>query len=281
MYDQDPMRQRLAGRTALVTGAAHGQGRAHCLRLAAEGADIVALDLCEQALKVAYPLGTWDELVETVDAVKAMGRRAVAIKADIRDRAALAAAEAASSTDFPRLDVLVCNAGMGAYGKILDTPMDLWDEVMSVNLTGTFNTVQAFAPRMLAGDGGSIIITSSVSGTKGLPFTGAYAATKHGLQGLMKVLAQELGEFGIRVNTVNPGPIRTPLTTDETGPALLSGDGHDAVLFASTFNPVLPIPANGFLEPEEVSAAVAWLASDDARFITGMAVPVDAGVMVR
>jgi (+)-trans-carveol dehydrogenase len=276
------MSDRLAGRTALVTGAAHGQGRAHCLRLAEEGADIIALDLCEQALNVAYPLGTWEELVDTVREVEKLGRRAVPFKADIRDRARLAEVVAETEQDFPHLDVLVCNVGMGAYGRVLETPIEVWDEVMSVNLTGAFNTVQAFVPRMVAaGRGGSVIITSSVSGSKGLPFTGAYAASKHGLQGLMKVMAQELGEHSIRVNTVNPGPIATPLTTDETGPALLSGDGPDARLFASTFAPVLPIPESGFLEASEVSAAVAWLASDDSRFVTGMAVPVDAGVMVR
>jgi (+)-trans-carveol dehydrogenase len=276
------MSERLAGKTALVTGAAHGQGRAHCLRLAEEGADIIALDLCEQALNVAYPLGTWEELVDTVREVEKLGRRAVPFKADIRDRARLAEVAAEIEPDFPHLDVLVCNVGMGAYGRVLETPIEVWDEVMSVNLTGAFNTVQAFVPRMIAGGrGGSVIITSSVSGSKGLPFTGAYAASKHGLQGLMKVMAQELGEHAIRVNTVNPGPIATPLTTDETGPALLSGDGPDARLFASTFAPVLPIPEIGFLEASEVSAAVAWLASDDSRFVTGMAVPVDAGVMVR
>lgn len=276
------MNERLAGKTALVTGAAHGQGRAHCLRLAEEGADIIAIDLCEQSLDVAYPLGTWAELQETVELVRKLGRRAVAVKADVRDRAGLADAVAATVAEFPRLDVLVCNAGIGGYGRVLETPIEVWDQIMSVNLTGVFNTVQAFVPRIVAGGrGGSVIITSSVSGTKGLPFTGAYAASKHGLQGLMKVMAQELGEHGIRVNTVNPGPIATPLTTDETGPALLSGDGPDARLFASTFAPLLPIPESGFLEASEVSAAVAWLASDDSRYVTGMAVPVDAGVTVR
>jgi (+)-trans-carveol dehydrogenase len=276
------MHDRLAGKTALVTGAAHGQGRAHCLRLAEEGADIIALDVCEQALDVAYPLGTWEELEETVKEVQNLGRRAVAVKADIRDRARLAEVALDVEAEFPQLDVLVCNAGMGAYGRVLETPIELWDEVMSVNLTGAFNTVQAFVPRIVAGGrGGSVIITSSVSGIKGLPFTGAYAASKHGLQGLMRVMAQELGEHGIRVNTVNPGPIATPLTTDETGPALLAGDGPDARLFASTFAPVLPIPSSGFLEASDVSATVAWLASDDSRYVTGLAVPVDAGVMVR
>jgi SDR family mycofactocin-dependent oxidoreductase len=273
---------RLAGRTALVTGAAHGQGRAHCLRLASEGADIIAIDLCEQALDVAYPLGTWEELKETVAGVEQFGRRAFAAKADIRSRADLDEVLRATQADFPRLDILVANAGIGAYGRVLETPIKTWDQIIAVNLTGAFNTVQAFAPRMIAGGlGGSIIITSSVSGLKGLPFVGAYTASKHGLQGLARVLAQELAEYGIRVNTVNPGPINTPLTTDKTGPALLTGDGPEATLFYGSFKTMLPVAGSGFLEAEEVSAAVAWLASDDAKYVTGLAVPVDAGVMVR
>ncbi|WP_081736995.1 mycofactocin-coupled SDR family oxidoreductase [Arthrobacter sp. MA-N2] len=276
------MEQRLAGKTALVTGAAHGQGRAHCLRLAAEGADIVAIDMAGQNLDVAYPLGTWKELLETVAEVEKLGRRGIALSADIRDREALAKAVAESEKDFPQLDVLVANAGMGAYGRVLETPIETWDQVIAVNLTGTFNTIQAFAPRMIAGGkGGSIIVTSSVSGSKGLPFTGAYAASKHGLQGLVKVLAQELAEHSIRVNSVNPGPIATPLTTDKTGPALLQGDGPEATLFLGSFSPLLPLPEGGFLDAKEVSGAVSWLASDDSRYVTGLAVPVDAGVMAR
>jgi SDR family mycofactocin-dependent oxidoreductase len=265
-----------------VTGAAHGQGRAHAVRLAAEGADVIAVDLCEQSLDVHYPLGSWERLLETVALVEKEGQRGFAAKADIRDRDALAKVVADTAADFPRLDVLVANAGMGGYGRVLDTPLERWQQIMDVNLTGTFNTIQAFAPRMVdAGNGGSIIIISSVSGIKGLPFTGAYSASKHGLQGLARVLAQELAEHAIRVNTINPGPVATPLTTDTTGPALLSGDGPEARLFIGSFAPMLPMPDGGFLAPEAISDAVAWLASDDSKWVTGLAVPVDGGVMVR
>ena len=273
---------RLAGRTALVTGAAHGQGRAHAVRLAAEGADVIAVDLCGQTLDVHYPLGTWEELKETAALVEKEGRRCFAARADIRDPVALAQVVADTAADFPRLDVLVANAGMGGYGRVLETPLELWQQIIDVNLTGAFNTVQAFAPRMVeAGNGGSIIITASVSGIKGLPFTGAYSASKHGLQGLMRVLAQELAEHSIRVNSINPGPVATPMTSDKTGPALLTGDGPEARLFMGSFAPLLPMPEGGFLAPEAISDAVAWLASDDSRWVTGMAVPVDGGVMVR
>ena len=276
------MTLRLEGKTALVTGAAHGQGRAHCVRLAREGADVIAVDLCEQALDVAYPLGSWERLKETVTLIEDEGRRGYPAKADIRDRAALSKVVAETADEFPRLDVLVANAGMGGYGKVLETPIERWQQIIDVNLTGTFNTVQAFAPRMVAaGHGGSIIIISSVSGIKGLPFTGAYAASKHGLQGLARVLAQELAEYAIRVNTVNPGPVATPLTSDKTGPALLSGDGPEARLFIGSFSPMLPMPESSFMEPEAISDTVAWLASDDSKYVTGLAVPVDGGVMVR
>lgn len=276
------MTQRLAGKTALVTGAAHGQGRAHCIRLASEGADVIAVDLCAQSLDVAYPLGSWERLQETVALVEAEGRRGFAAKADIRDRDALAQVVADTATDFPTLDILVANAGMGGYGRVLDTPIERWQQIMDVNLTGTFNTIQAFAPRMVAGGkGGSIVIISSVSGIKGLPFTGAYSASKHGLQGLMRVLAQELADDRIRVNTVNPGPVATPLTTDQTGPALLQGDGPEARLFMGSFAPMLPMPEGGFLAAEAISDAVAWLAGDESMWVTGLAVPVDGGVMVR
>ncbi|GAA1000110.1 mycofactocin-coupled SDR family oxidoreductase [Acrocarpospora macrocephala] len=273
--------RRLAGKTALVTGAAHGQGRAHCVRLASEGADIIAIDLCAQALNVAYPLGSWEALQETARQVEELGRRCFIAKADIRDRAALDQVVSDTAAEFPRLDILVANAGMGSYGRVLETPAAVWEQVVAVNMTGTFHTIQAFTPRILeGGNGGSIIIISSVSGIKGLPFTGAYAASKHGLQGLAAVLAQELAAHGIRVNTVNPGPVATPLTSDETGPALLAGDHPDTLLFKGSFSPLLPL-AGGFLEAKEISATVAWLASDDSRFVTGLAVPVDAGVMAR
>jgi SDR family mycofactocin-dependent oxidoreductase len=279
MADLNP--NRLAGRTAVVTGAAHGMGRAHALRLAAEGADIVALDLGEQSLPVNYRLGTMQELHDTVEEVEKLGRRALAVKADIRDRSALAEAAEASAA-FGRVDILVCNAATIVYGKVLDTSADAWDLVTSVNLTGTFNTIQAFVPGMIAnGRGGSIVIASSVAGIKAMPFVGAYGVTKHGLQGLAKVLAQELAQQGIRVNTVNPGPIRTPMNDDSTLPDLLAADPAGSELFATTFRPLLELPEDNYIDPSDVSATVAWLASDDARYVTGLAVPVDAGVMIR
>jgi SDR family mycofactocin-dependent oxidoreductase len=274
---------RLAGKTALVTGAAHGMGRAHALRLASEGADVIALDLADQAMEVGYRLGTQEELDATVRDVEALGRRAVGFKVDIRDRDALAGVVEQTAADFPQLDVLVCNAATIVYGKLLETPPEAWEQVASVNLTGTLNTIQTFAPRMIAGGrGGSIVILSSVAGLKAMPLVGAYAITKHGLQGMAATFAQELSGDGIRVNTVNPGPINTPMNDDPTlGDLLGAGTDADRALFGSTFMPLLGLPDNNFIDPEDVAAAVAWLASDDARYVTGLAVPVDAGVMTR
>ena len=276
------MSGRFEGRTALVTGAAHGQGRAHAVRLAREGADVIVTDLGDpSALDVGYSLGTSEELAETAQLVEQEGRRAHAAPADVRDRAGLQRLFDETAEAFGRLDVIVSNAGITGHGRILDTTPEQWQRHIDINLTGHFNVVQTFLPRMLAtGEGGSIIINSSVAGLKGLPFFAAYGAAKHGAQGLMAVLAQELAEHGIRVNTVNPGPIETPMTQNDLILSLFTDD-KTVEVFQGSFAPMLPVPESGFIEAERVTDAVAWLASDDSKYVTGLAVPVDAGVMVR
>jgi SDR family mycofactocin-dependent oxidoreductase len=276
------MAKRLEGKTALVTGAAHGQGRAHAVRFAREGADVIVTDLADPtAVDVDYDLGTKEELEETARMVEREDRRTYWAPADIRDRAALKALFGATADDFPQLDVIVANAGITGHGRILETTPDKWDQHIAINLTGAFNTIQTFLPRMIdGGNGGSIVITSSVAGIKGLPFFAAYSAAKHGLQGLMAVLAQELAEHAIRVNTVNPGPIGTPMTQNDSILSLFTDDQTMSV-FQGSFSPMLPLPEEGWMEPEEVTNAVLWLASDESRNVTGLAVPVDAGVMVR
>lgn len=276
------MSRRLEGKTALVTGAAHGQGRAHAVRFAREGADVIVTDLpSPEAVDVDYTLGTVEELEETVALVEREGQRAYGAPADVRDRDALEAVLEATAEDFPRLDIIVANAGITGHGRFLEISQDHWDQFMDINLTGVFKTVQTFLPRMIdGGNGGSIIITSSVAGIKGLPFFAAYSAAKHGTQGLMAVLAQELAEHSIRVNTVNPGPIATPMTMNDSILSLFTDDKTMAV-FQTSFSPTLPVPESGFIEPETVSDAVAWLASDESRYVTGLAIPVDAGVMAR
>jgi SDR family mycofactocin-dependent oxidoreductase len=279
------MSQRLSGKTALVTGAARGQGRSHALRLAAEGADLILVDVCEDRrdLEMGYSLATWEQLDGVRAEIEAMDRRAAAFKADVADHASLVAVLEETAADFPALDVIVANAAVAAYAKLLDTDPDAFKAIVDVNLTGVFNTVHAFAPRMVeARNGGSIILIGSTGGLKGLPFCGAYGAAKHGVHGLRETLAQELGQFGIRVNAIDPAAVDTDMANDPTGPVVMFGeDSPDAQLFLASFAPLLPLPENGMMPPSAISDTVAWLAGDESRFVTGISVPVDAGAAVR
>jgi len=276
------MPERLRGKTALVTGAARGQGKSHAVRLANEGADIIAIDVCANEAGIGYELASWKDLQDTVAEVERLGRRCYVAKADVRDRESLTAVVDATASDFPFLDVIVANAAIASYSKLLETDMACWQAIMAVNLTGVFNTVQIFAPRMVgAGRGGSIILTGSIAALKGIPLSGAYTAAKHGVHGLMRVLAQELGEHAIRVNTVDPGPVDTAMAHDPTGPMVNDVNSASARLFQASFAPVLQLPESGAMKPEAISDAVAWLASDESRYVTGSAIPVDAGILVR
>lgn len=270
------------GKTALVTGAAHGQGRGHAVRLAEEGADIILLDVCAPAAQVSYEMGTWEELQETLRLVESFDRRGHIAKVDVRDRVALEALRDDTAEEFPEIDIIVANAGITSYSRLLDVSPSVWDEIIGVNLTGVFNVVQLFAPRMIAhGRGGSIVITSSVAGTKALPFCGPYTAAKHGVQGLSHAFAQELGPHGIRVNTVNPGPTMSPMSNDDSLDQLFDDTRDDSTWFVSSMNPILPFPESGRMEAVNVTEAVVYLASDHAKFVTGAVIPVDGGITVR
>jgi SDR family mycofactocin-dependent oxidoreductase len=274
---------RLVGKVAFVTGAARGQGRSHAVRLAAEGADIIAVDVCDQLESVPYPMATKADLDETVAAVEAIDRRIVARPADVRDLAALRSVVDEGVAQLGRLDVVVANAGIATYAPAVDLTELEWDEMIAVNLGGVWRTIRAAVPYIRAhGDGGSVIITSSASGLRAIPNTAHYAAAKHGLVGLMKVLALELGPERIRVNTIHPTTVDTPMTrNDATLDLFLPGQADQSTeafaRIAQRLN-VLPVP---WIQPEAVSNLVAFLASDDAQFITGAAVPVDAGMSVR
>ncbi len=276
---------RLAGKTAVITGAARGQGRAHAVRLAQEGADIVAIDICANAPGIGYPLSSREDLDETVRLVEEADRRCFAMVGDVTDASSLETVlSEASTAGFDAIDVIVANAAICSYAKLLDTDWESWSRLIDTNLSGVFNTVSVFGRRMVEGGrGGSIVMTGSTAGIKGLPFCGAYAAAKHGVHGLMKVWAQELGEFGIRVNTIDPGPVNTIMANDPTGPVALSGGAEtaDSRLFLTSFQPILPLPDPGMIPPEKIASVVAWLASDDAAFVTGISVPIDGGVAVR
>ncbi|MCD0449685.1 mycofactocin-coupled SDR family oxidoreductase [Actinocorallia sp. API 0066] len=266
---------RLEGRVAFITGAARGQGRAEAVRLAAEGADIIAVDLVAAASTfVGYAAATQDDLDETAKLVEERGRRIIARKADVRDLAALQAVVAEGVAAFGGLDVVVANAGIVNYGRTWELDEEQWQDVIDTNLTGVWKTVKATVPVLIEqGRGGSVIITSSVAGLKGLPFLAHYASSKHGVVGLAKVLANELGEHDIRVNTVHPHGVRTGMTDMSMGDLLASSP-----LLGPIYMPTLPYQ---MVEPEDIANIVAFLASDEGKYITGAQLPVDLGALNR
>jgi SDR family mycofactocin-dependent oxidoreductase len=265
----------LEGRVALVTGAGRGQGRAHARALAAAGADVVVSDRCGSMATVPYPLATPDDLEETASLVREAGRRALALEADAADVAAMAALAERAEVELGGIDVVCANAGVISFGRAWELTEAQWDEVMATNLKGAWATCRAALPGMIArARGGSIVITSSAAGLRGYPGFAHYTAAKHGAVGLMKALAIELAPHRIRVNCVVPGGVRTPMGTSQAMQAHLA-DYPDV---SRSLTALLPVD---LVEPEDVSQAVVWLASDAARFITGVALPVDAGVQLR
>ena len=201
---------RVAGKVAFITGAARGQGRSHAVRLAEEGADIIAVDVCHDYPTVGYPLATAADLAETVKAVEALDRRIVATQADVRDQAALKTAVDDGVAQLGRLDIVCANAGICTIQAWHDVTPAVWQDTLDTNLTGVWNTMVAAAPHLIAAGGGSIICTSSTAGIKGLPFLAPYVAAKHGVVGIAKTMANELARHNIRVNTVHPTGVTPP-----------------------------------------------------------------------
>jgi len=278
------MAGRVEGKVAFITGAARGQGRAHAVRLAQEGADIIAVDICKQIESVAIPLSTPEDLAETADLVKGHNRRIYTAEVDVRDYAALKAAVDAGVEQLGRLDIIVANAGIGNGGNTLHkTSEEDWTDMIDVNLGGVWKTVKAGVPHILAGGrGGSIILTSSVGGLKAYPHTGHYVAAKHGVVGLMRTFAVELGQHMIRVNSVHPTNVNTPLFMNEPTMKLFRPDlenpGPEDLKVIAQMMHTLPV---GWVEPEDVSNAVLFLASDESRYVTGVTLPIDAGSCLK
>ncbi|MBO0865103.1 MAG: mycofactocin-coupled SDR family oxidoreductase [Mycobacterium sp.] len=278
------MAGRVEGKVAFITGAARGQGRSHAVRLAQEGADIIAVDICKQIESVQIPLSTPEDLAETADLVKGHNRRIFTAEVDVRDFDALKAAVDTGVEQLGRLDIIVANAGIGNGGATLDKTRERdWTDMIDVNLAGVWKTVKAGVPHMLAGGrGGSIILTSSVGGLKAYPHTGHYVAAKHGVVGLMRTFAVELGQHMIRVNSVHPTNVNTPLFMNEGTMKLFRPDlenpGPDDLKVVAQMMHTLPI---GWVEPEDISNAVLFLASDESRYITGVTLPVDAGSCLK
>jgi (+)-trans-carveol dehydrogenase len=265
---------RLAGKVALITGAAKSQGRSHAIRLAEEGADIIAVDICRQIGFVPYPMATEDDLAETVSAVEALNRRIVAAVADVRDRDALRSAVDKGAAELGRLDIVAANAAITSVQKYSEVTPEIWNTTLDVNLTGVWNTCSVAIPHLLASGGGSITITSSSAGTRALPFYLPYVAAKHALVGLARTLALELANQNIRVNTIHPTGVDTPQGHSEILPGLLDERPDLRPLFMNT----LPV---SHIQSVDVSNALLYLSSDEARYMTGTTLMVDAGSTIR
>lgn len=265
------MQGRVAGKVALITGAARGQGRSHALRLAEEGADIIGIDFCQEYSDLPYPLATLEDLQETARMVEALDRRMVIQTADVRDRAVLTAAVDAGVAEFGKLDIVVANAGILKAGAWYEITQEVWDDALATILTGTWNTIASTAPHLIKAGGGSIMGIGSLGGLKGVPFMAQYTAAKHGVVGIVKAMATELAKHSVRVNVVHPGGVNTVLT---------SGLGRMDELIQE--NPNLnggfqnPLPIRR-LEPIDISHAIVYLASDESKYVTGTELVVDGG----
>ncbi len=274
---------KAAGKVALVTGAARGQGRSHAARLANEGADVIAIDICRQVDSVPYPLATEDDLAETADLVLAAGRRVVTAVADVRDLAGMRRVVAGAVAELGRLDIVVVNAGIHSGGvPTWEMEERMWQDLMDVNLTGAWITCKVAAPHLVAAGGGSIVIISSTAGLRAYGGIAHYVAAKHALMGLTKTLAQELAPHGIRVNAVNPTQVDTAMIQNPLIYGLFLPDvdspTKEQFAAASQEGMLLPTP---WVEPGDISDAVVFLTSDGARYITGVGLPIDAGVLAR
>lgn len=274
---------RVEGKVALVTGAARGQGRSHALRLAEEGADIIALDICRQIESAPYPLATPEDLEETARQIKELGRNVVTHEVDVRDGEALTAAVNDGVAQLGRLDIVIANAGILSVGASFELSEQAWTQMIDVNLSGVWRTTKAAVPHLIAGgNGGAIVLTGSIAAMIGQPGIGHYVAAKHGVVGLMKTLALELAPLNIRVNTVVPTNVDTDMIMNEpTYRVFLPDDPaptREKFAVPSLEMNALPVP---WIQPRDVSNAVLFLVSDEACYITGVALPIDAGAIIK
>jgi (+)-trans-carveol dehydrogenase len=274
---------RVEGKVAFITGAGHGQGRSHAVRLAQEGADIIAVDLCAPVDTVPYRMSTDADLEETARMVKATGQRIVASRTDVRDFDALKQALDDGVAQLGRLDIVAANAGIVSYGPAAELAERSWQDVIDVNLTGVWHTCKAAIPHLIEGGrGGAMILTSSVAGLKGWENQAHYVSAKHAVVGLMRTLAKELAPHSIRVNTVHPTAVNTDMLLNDFTyklfrPELEAPTLDDAKKLFFELN-ALPIP---WVETVDISNAILFLASDEARYITGVMLPVDAGCTLK
>jgi SDR family mycofactocin-dependent oxidoreductase len=275
---------RVEGKVAFITGVARGQGRSHAIRLAQEGADIIGIDLMDDIPGAPYGPATAEDLAETVRAVEALDRRIIASQADVRDFASLQQAVDDGVAQLGRLDIVSANAGISTQMKSAeDLDEDIWQNMIDTNLTGVWHTAKAAIPHLKKADnGGSIILTSSEAGIKGFGNIAHYVSAKHGVVGLMRTLALELAPHMIRVNSIHPTQVDTPMIMNEGTYRLFMPDSphptrEDFAPASQALN-ALPIP---WVEAVDISNAVLFLASDESRYVTGVALPVDAGAFLK
>lgn len=273
------MAGRVEGKVAFITGAARGQGRSHAVRLAEEGADIIALDVCGPVETVGYPLGTEADLEETVNLVEKHGRRCVPVQADVRDFDAVQAGLDRGLSELGRVDIVCANAGILTMGGAHEQSSEQWETMIGVNLTGVWHTVKAAMPALMEqGTGGSVIITSSLMGLKGSSWAVGYVSAKFGVVGMARTLAHELAPHRVRVNTLHPTNVHTPMLDNDfilgqLAPETPNPRWEDAGEGLSALN-LWPMPA---IEMSDVSNAVLWLASEESRYVTGISLPIDLG----
>lgn len=277
------MAGRLEGKVAFITGAARGQGRSHAIRLAQEGADIIAVDLVKQIDTVPYPMSEPQDLSETVKEVEALDRRIIATEADVRDFAALKAAVDDGVSQLGRLDIVSANAGIFSFARADEMAEQVWQDMIDVNLTGVWHTAKAAIPHIKAGGrGGSIVLTSSTAGLAAYENFAHYVSAKHGVVGLMRTLALELAADSIRVNSLHPTQVDTPMIMNEATYKLFDpanpNPTRESFAAPSQAMNALPIP---WVEAVDISNALLFLASDEARYITGVTLPVDAGAVIK
>jgi SDR family mycofactocin-dependent oxidoreductase len=273
---------RVEGKVAVVTGAGRGQGRSHAVRLAEEGADIIAIDICAPVETVTYPMATEADLAETARLVEEHDRRVVTAVADVRDYERLQAVIDDGRAQLGGLDIVVANAGIASYAAGHEITEDAWTEMIDIDLKGVWHTIKACVPHLVGQNSGSIIVCASAAGVIGPPGLAHYVAAKHGAIGLVRAFANELAANMIRVNAVCPTQVDTPMIMHDEifkmfRPDLEAPVKEDIVEQSTRMN-LIPVP---WVDVRDVSHAVLFLASDEARYITGTALPIDAGIVTK
>ena len=271
----------LDGMVALITGAARGQGRAHAITSAREGADVIVVDINDQLESVPYAMATSEDLDQTVKQVEALDRRALALTVDVRNQAQLDDAVARGLAQFGQIDILIANAGIWTVTPFWELTDQQWDEMIGVNLTGVWKSAKAVAPHMIERQTGSIVITSSVNGLEPGMNYAHYVAAKHGVIGLMKNIALELAPHGIRCNSINPGAILTPMTNHQSAWDRHAGHpgGIEQNLMEGGYR-FHALKGTSYMDPQVIADTALYLNSNLAAKVTGVTIPVDAGHML-